>query len=255
MDLSRAEKFAEEVIAGVWEDTLPGTAFWRLGQVFKAELERDSESKIFNEQFADGVSVYRYKLQSSRQRWSKMMWAGEILLIFLLFGYTFPLELPYVGSLLTGQVPRGLLELVFLAFLIAQLKVFEFRNKIRLCENLLRTYVDVRYPQETRDFYLLRWGIDDLTFKLHDKEYMGYKRKKEGMLFFRIVKILTLMVGLFFNAVSHLLIVLSIIKVFSQPSFGVGSYAVVVGVTIYFIHSMRHSMVGTFPLLYEKRRT
>ena len=252
MDKETRKEIAKEVVNLIFRDVRPGTAFWRLNEVFRKKLLNDPEGKVFNDQFADGLARFKQQLESSSRKWLLVSYISGLLLLSLLGGFAIPISIPYIDLNSVGNNPKsGLLEIVLIAFLIANLNLFISGSRSNLYRMFLRTFVEIRYGQEIRDFYLLRWRVDDISRKLDSEDYEGYVRKREVGRFRKVLTSMYAWTLLTIITAEVLLIALGVLRSFLSPAFGWLTYLIIGGLLIFFLYNFLRIYTAEWGDFYE----
>jgi len=244
MDKKVQKEIVDQVVSQISLNVQPGSAFWRLNQIFSEELKKDSELKVFNDEFADGIAKHRDKLLQSRDKWILIVYLSGALLATLVAGYTLPINFPYIG--LPTLQNSGLLEIVLVAFLVAEANIARYGSRVSLYATLLRTYVEIRYPGDlpARDLVVLRWGIEDVVNRLDSEQSRNYVRKEEPGKIRRILGFSYVASLLLLIIAAVMLTVLGVVGVLLHPSFGWLTYLVVIAVSIYTIELVTKSLIA-----------
>ena len=250
MDKLAQKEFAEELTAKIFQKITPGSAFWRLNEVFSLHLSNDSGGVFFNEDFANGLAKSRGNFQSLQKRWMLVQYLALVLLVSSVTGYVLPVDFPYVNA----GTSIGIVEIALIVLLLSHVKLADYGMRINFLGMLLRTYANFRYSKEetAQDFYLLRWGVDDVVKKMHSKKYLNYVQVGfQG----KLKKVISLSYGMsavIFIVAETILIVFGILYVFLHPSFGWMSYLVMAGVLFYWLENLINCLSVHWHDLYRK---
>ena len=233
-----------------------GSAYWRMTEIFKTKLKADPHGKIFDDTFADKLAVnLKDELHIGRRR-GVISFVATIILLSLLTGYELPFSFPYVGNLTTpNQIPHSAFEITLIVFLLIRGALFLSQVKISLFEKLLRTYVDFKYGPSNRDFYLLKWGVDDVTPHIVSEEYDGYHRNGQRGVAFRIFLSAMTKTYIILSLVQIFLVFIGIAHIIRQPAFGWLSFFILAGAFIYFVQSCIIMVSSLLSDKYDQKRS
>ena len=171
-ELPNVKKSFEQSLFEQSEYPQEGSSYWRITEIFREKLEADSAGKVFNDQYAHGLSLSLASELNKQRRLVLYGFIAFIILVLSITGNNLPLSFPYIGDLSANQqIPRGLYEVTFYAFLLVTGLLYKSRIRSSTYEKLLRVYADFRHGANNRDLYLLRWNIDDVTPHIVSKEY------------------------------------------------------------------------------------
>jgi hypothetical protein len=246
------EKLQNEAVSSFRHPT-PGSAIWRMVEVLKEELEKDTDKHIFDDRFADGLGNLLKESNNTADRHIFIVCASGAILLAVLAGYTLPISFPYVGDLQNDPLPSGILEIALVTFLFATSRFLLFSRRSTLYNRLLRAYIDSRYGENVRDLCLLRWGVDILTFYLEGDEYHGYIKSSPDNRFFRWlgrIHVLNKYITLPLSVAT--LIFISALYIILHPLFGWFSIIVVAVAVIHFLLSCSRFIASVLPHKYRK---
>ena len=256
MDKTVKEQFVKDITKDIIKSmhhSTTGSAYWRMTEILKSEIEEDREHKIFNDDFANGLAQLRKDTQALQRKFLLVTYLSGAYILYFLLGHAIPITLPYINNSAGASISlNGVFEIIFITFLIASNQLGAYGSAVEFYNRLLCTYVDTHYGEKARDLYILRWGIDNLSFHLSAEEYRGYKRvQQQSRLLKFFLRLFSWVLILFILSV--LLIVMgATVQIIMHPAFGWLSVLVVCAVVIYFLKNIIGSLSSNFPGTYTK---